>query len=208
MTSRVTIVDYGMANVGSIVNMIKKAGGTADVSSDPAAIAAASRLILPGVGAFDAGMIRLNERGLVEPLRRKALEERVPVLGICLGMQLLSGGSEEGVLPGLGWIDARTRRLDFAGLSTPPRVPHMGWNVVTVRRPNLLLLENLEDPWRFYFVHSYHVVCAREQDVLCTTSYGAPFTSAVASGNIYGVQFHPEKSHAYGMKLLGRFLEL
>jgi glutamine amidotransferase len=206
-TTGIVIVDYGMGNLGSIANMIKKVGGTAKSSADPAEIGQARKLILPGVGAFDAGMTALRDRGLIDVLNRKALEEKVPVLGICLGMQLLSRKSEEGVLPGLGWIPADTRRFQFGGRQSHLRIPHMGWNAVEPRK-DAPLFGSPDGPWRFYFVHSYHVCCSDPADVLSTTPYGSPFTSGVARGNILGVQFHPEKSHAFGMRLFRSFLEL
>lgn len=198
----VTIVDYGTGNLRAIANMIRKVGGDARVSTSPADVAAAPKLILPGVGAFDHGMTQLRERGLLDVLHRKALEDKVPVLGICLGMQLLARRSGEGSLPGLGWIDGEACRFSGDGL----RVPHMGWNDVKVERDNPLL--DGAGPWRFYFVHSYHVVCARSEDVIGTSTYGAPFAAAVGRGNILGVQFHPEKSHAFGIRVLRRFLEI
>jgi len=203
----VVIVDYGMGNLGSIANMIKKVGGTSIISSDPGAVAEARRLILPGVGAFDAAMTRLQERGLIDALSRRVLQDKVPVLGLCLGMQLLGRRSEEGSLPGLGWIDAETRKFSFAQAQGPLRIPHMGWNSVTPRG-NAPLFRDDPGPWRFYFVHSYHVCCADESDVLGTTLYGYSFTSAVARGNIFGMQFHPEKSHAFGMRLLKSFMSI
>jgi glutamine amidotransferase len=201
----VTIVDYGMGNLGSIANMIKKVGGTARISSDPGEIGGARRLILPGVGAFDSGMAQLRDRGLLDVLNRKALHEKVPVLGICLGMQLLTQRSEEGVLQGLGWIPAVTRKFSFPADPGALRIPHMGWNEV-LPQPGAALFGAAEGPWRFYFVHSYFVSCSDPSDVLCTTSYGSPFTSGVARGTILGVQFHPEKSHSYGMRLFRNFL--
>lgn len=202
MTKQVTIVDTGLGNFASIANMIRKAGGEARISEDPRVILDAQRLILPGVGAFDPGMVQLRERGLIGVLNRKALEEKVPVLGICLGMQFLTRGSEEGTLPGLGWIDAETRRF----VPSPPlRIPHMGWNTVTPREDAPLFRGG--GPWRFYFVHSYHVCGVDSSQTLCTTAYGGEFVSGVVRGNIAGVQFHPEKSHDFGMKLVRNFLE-
>lgn len=203
----VTILDYGMGNVGSIANMIRKIGGVATVESSVNALSQALKLILPGVGAFDEGMSRLHKNGLTEILKRKALTERVPILGICLGMQLLTRGSEEGSLPGLGWIDADTRMFRFDAAFGSLRVPHMGWNEVRVQRAHPVLGSG-EEAWRFYFVHSYHVCCDHASDVLGLTDYGPPFVSAVGRDNILGVQFHPEKSHSFGMRLLRRFLEL
>jgi glutamine amidotransferase len=199
------IIDYGMGNLGSIQNMLKYLGYKSVISNDPGTIAAADKLILPGVGAFDNGMENLNSKGLTEILNRRVLDEKVPVLGICLGMQLLSKRSEEGRLPGLGWIDAETIRFSFPEKSGL-RIPHMGWNSVAPRKKNPLIEEMPRDA-HFYFVHSYHVTCRDPSDVLLTTSYGIELTSAVARGNIYGVQFHPEKSHRYGMGVLRNFME-
>lgn len=202
----VTIINYGLGNLGSIENMLRKIGVEAKLASSPEDILAADRLILPGVGAFDEGMRQLAQRGLIEPLRRKVLEQHAPVLGICLGMQLLTEGSAEGSLPGLGFLHARAHRFDFAiqGL----KVPHMGWNTLKVCKPGGLFISPLEQEQRFYFVHSYYVTCDDQEDVLATTEYGVEFVSAFQRGNIYGVQFHPEKSHRFGMSLLRRFAEV
>lgn len=198
----ITIVDYGVGNTGSILNMFKKIGVAAQMTSSAPEISAATKLVLPGVGAFDSGMQKLEETGLVPVLNRMVLEGGVPVLGICLGMQLLSRGSEEGELRGLGWIDAETIRLDAgaAGL----RIPHMGWNELHVVRPHPVLA-GLDQDSRFYFVHSYYVRCRHAANVIGETTYGAPFASAIADRNIVGVQFHPEKSHRFGMQLLRNF---
>lgn len=203
----IVVVDYGMGNLSSIVNMIKKVGGKAMLSRGPDDIENATKLILPGVGSFDHGMDNLNERGYVDILTRKVVEDRVPILGICLGMQLLSGGSEEGrPTPGLGWIDARTIRFRFDAGTTKRKVPHMGWNTVVVARPHPLFPDP-EAHRRFYFVHSYHVVCRDPANVLTTTAYGIEFTSAVVKGNIVGTQFHPEKSLRYGIELMDHFVK-
>lgn len=200
----VTIVDYGMGNLGSIRNMLKRIGVDAVVTGDLESINAAEKLLLPGVGAFDAAMGRINAGGLREVLDRKALEEGTPILGICLGMQLLTRSSEEGELKGLGWIEARTRRF-------PPsrhlKVPHMGWNLVREARPSPLTRDLPEEP-RFYFVHSYFVDVDRAEDSILKTRYGVEFDSAVQRDNIYGAQFHPEKSHKFGMRILQNFAEL
>ncbi len=198
------IVDYGVGNLGSILNMLKKIGVKAAVSSRGAEIAAADKLILPGVGAFDSGMAALDRSGLIPLLSKKVMQEKIPVLGICLGMQLLTRRSAEGKLPGLGWIDGETVKFSFPN-QRELKIPHMGWNGVSVRREDPLFCNMPDDP-RFYFVHSYHVVCKDARDVAATTQYGYDFTSAVAKGNMYGVQFHPEKSHKFGMKLLENFV--
>lgn len=201
------IIDYGVGNLGSIANMLKKVGVRSIVASDEASIASAEKLILPGVGAFDNGMQNLRKRGLVEVLNRQVLEERKPILGLCLGMQLFTLRSEEGNQPGLGWLDATTVRFNFNGVAPAPlKVPHMGWNYVQPERADPLLADLPPEP-RFYFVHSYHLLCSDAHDVLASASYGYPFPAMVAKGNIYGAQFHPEKSHKYGMALLKNFAE-
>lgn len=198
----ITIVDYHMGNLGSILNMLKKIGQPAQVTADPALIAAADKLVLPGVGAFDAGMDNLERSGLVPLLNRRVLEDRVPTLGICLGMQLMTRSSEEGTRAGLGWIDAEALR--FRPADAALKVPHMGWNRVMPARPSPLTDELPDEP-RFYFVHSFYVRCHDRADVLLTTPFGEPFASAFQRGNVWGVQFHPEKSHKFGMALLRNF---
>jgi len=200
----IAIVDYDMGNVASVANMLKRIGGPPSVlTRDPEVLRRAERIILPGVGAFDKGMRNLSAFGLRAPLDEAALERRVPILGICLGMQLLTKSSEEGAEPGLGWIDATTRRFRFPA-DTGLKVPHMGWNYVVAKRPNPLI--NGADRKRFYFVHGYYVECTRPEDVLGTACYGADFVCAIGRENIYGVQFHPEKSHKFGMALLEGFV--
>ena len=200
----ITIVDYGMGNVGSICNMFKRIGTAVEVTCDVDRIAAARKLLLPGVGAFDAAMSRIHECGLRDVLERKALQERIPVLGICLGMQLLTRSSEEGRLPGLGWVNATTRRFP---MSRDLPVPHMGWNLARPGTPSRLT-EGLGAEPRFYFVHSYYVRMEDESKAILTAAYGIPFHAALQDGNIYGAQFHPEKSHRFGMQLLRNFANL
>ncbi len=200
------IVDYGMGNLGSIRNMIRKAGFEASPSSSTADIRHARKLILPGVGAFDAGMTHLNELGLIPILEEKVMRDKVPILGICLGLQLFSKKSEEGVKPGLGWINAETVRFRFENGSGNLRIPHMGWNTVQKNRESQLF-HALPEAARFYFVHSYHVLCGNKDDETLKTRYGYDFTSAIEHENIYGVQFHPEKSHKFGTQVLKNFLE-
>jgi glutamine amidotransferase len=199
----ISIVDYGVVNLGSIRNMLHKLGIEAGLASTPQDLARATKIILPGIGHFDNGMRALSERGLVEPLRAKALAERVPLLGICLGMQLLGAASEEGAQPGMGVVPGRCIRFRF-----PPgssfKVPHMGWNEIIPQRESALLA-GLSTPARFYFTHSFHFVCDEAQDVLATVKHGIEFTACIARGNVMGVQFHPEKSHRFGMALLRNF---
>lgn len=197
----ITIVDYGMGNLGSLRNMFKRIGVACEVTGAPEVVARAGKLLLPGVGAFDAAMRRIAELGLRNVLDAKALEERVPILGVCLGMQLITRGSEEGSLPGLGWIPAEARRFPRApGL----KVPHMGWNVALPSTPGPLTANLPESP-RFYFVHSYYVIVDDPAHATMLTTHGVTFTSALRRDNISGVQFHPEKSHRFGMRLLQNF---
>lgn len=200
----IAIVDYGMGNLGSIQNMFRRIEVPAEVTGDIEVIRRASKILLPGVGAFDSAMSRINESGLREVLDHKALNERVPVLGICLGMQLLTRSSDEGNLPGLGWIAAQTRR--FPTIKSL-KVPHMGWNLVKPRHPHPLV-DGLPADSRFYFVHSYYVTVDDDADSLLQAHYGVDFEAAVAHDNILGAQFHPEKSHKFGMKLLANFARL
>jgi glutamine amidotransferase len=204
----IVIIDYGMGNVGSIENMLKKIG-VSDVltSSSLEDIEKADKLILPGVGAFDNGMENIHKSGILDTLNKKVLTEKIPILGICLGMQLLTRNSEEGQAQGLGWIDAETVKFRFSGEQNL-KVPHMGWNSVTIKQRNCPLSNNLHDDSRYYFVHSYFVRCSNPDNILFETSYGITFTSAVVKNNIYGVQFHPEKSHQYGKGLLRNFANL
>jgi imidazole glycerol-phosphate synthase subunit HisH len=198
----ISIIDYGMGNLGSILNMFKYLKIDAEITGDLEKISKAEKLLLPGVGAFDAAMSRINDSGIRQVLDKKVLEEKTPVLGICLGMQLLTNSSEEGKIPGLGWIEAKTQKFSFN--SGELKVPHIGWNKVIRTQPSKLT-ENFDDEFRFYFVHSYYVLCNKEENVILTTQYGLPFHSAIHRDNIYGTQFHPEKSHKFGMQLLKNF---
>src|SRR5688572_18491288 len=190
------IVDYGLGNPASILNMLKKIGTNAAISSNREDIVRADRLILPGVGAFDEGMRKLAERDLVSVLAARVLEERIPILGICLGLQLFGTGSGEGSQPGLGWMQAHSIRFPPPPAG-PDRVPHMGWNTCQARTRSPLL-DNLDSDSRFYFVHSYHLECHDSRDVAAVTHHGYDFPSVVARGNVFGTQFHPEKSHRFG----------
>jgi glutamine amidotransferase len=205
MPPLITIVDYGMGNLGSIANMLKKVGAQAVISSNIEDIETSRKLILPGIGAFGEGMKNLEQRGLIGVLRRKVINEKTPVLGICLGAQLITRRSQEGELPGLGWIAADTVRFSTSS-NGKLKVPHMGWNHVEVAKDDPLL-QNLPQEPRFYFVHSYHLLCDDTADVLGWTEYGYPFASVVRNRNVYGTQFHPEKSHKYGLQLFRNFVE-
>lgn len=204
------IIDYGMGNTGSILNMLRRIGAEGFIANEPSALRMADKIILPGVGAFDNAVTRLRESGFWSALHEEGLEKRKPILGICLGMQLLTRGSEEGDLAGLGWIPATTVRFRLGGAGQPAlKVPHMGWNEVRVLRDGGLLPDPTEGATpRFYFVHGFHVVCDDDAHVLATAEYGYPFHAAIGVPGVSGVQFHPEKSHAFGMKLMKKFAEI
>jgi len=201
----VIIVDYGMGNIASVANMVRKSSGVAKISNKKTEILKASKLIIPGVGAFDHGVNQLQELDLFSAIQKMG-SEGIPVLGICLGMQLLAKRSEEGTLNGLGLIDAKFKRFSF-GSEFPLRVPHVGWNHVHVEKDNLLIPGDMTEQ-RFYFTHSYHAVCANKNDILATTEYGYSFPAAYCRNKVFGVQFHPEKSHRFGMTLIKKFLEI
>lgn len=201
----VTIIDYHCGNLGSIANMLKKLGYPSEIVTTPQKVTAAEKLILPGVGSFDYGMSKLKELGLLDALNQKVLSERTPVLGICLGAQLMCKSSEEGVLPGLGWVDAQVVKFPTELNGVRYTVPHMGWDHVKASKPSKLF-DGLENA-RFYFVHSYCINCEVQQDILCNNIYGKEYNSAFEKENIIGVQFHPEKSHKYGKQIFKNFLE-
>jgi len=202
----IVIIDYGLGNLASVQNMFKKLG-TKDVviSNDLDIIKKASKLILPGVGSFDTGMINLESSGLLNCLNEKVLVQKTPILGICLGMQLMTKKSEEGIKSGLGWINAETIKFNFPD-DTSFKVPHMGWNYVSIKKENSLIELNTKN--KFYFVHSYYVKCSDTEDIMGTTNYFEEFTCFFNHNNIFGVQFHPEKSLKFGMKLLENFAKL
>ncbi len=206
MSPRIVIVNYSMGNLGSIGNMLHRIGYASMISSDAEAISCADKLLLPGVGHFDRGMEQLAALGLIDVLTRKALEDKTPVLGICLGMQLLGGRSEEGGHRGLGWIDADFVRFRPEDAEYEIKIPQMTWNY-TKQRKSSRLMDGMVDRPRFYFVHGYHAVMKHPEDTLLTTHYGYEYTSAFERENILGVQFHPEKSHKFGMLLLKNFVE-
>ncbi len=200
----IVVVDYGVGNLSSVGNMLRKAGGDVHISQDPAEILSADKLLLPGVGHFDHGMKMLNTSGLREAIDSFALELKRPLLGICLGAQILGNGSEEGDTPGLGWIDMECRKFkEMPGF----RIPHMGWSQIVLEKSSPLF-NMMSDDARFYFVHSYRMHCKDSGDVLATATHGIDFTCAVQRGNIFGTQFHPEKSLRHGLAVMKAFVEL
>ena len=200
------IIDYGLGNLGSIKNMLKIIGEKAIISSDISELDKCNKLILPGVGAFDAGMSKLNETGLAQYIKNVANMDKKPILGICLGMQLLGKRSEEGQLEGLGLIPFESKRFQVQDQNL--KVPHMGWDIVDIKK-DIPFTHNLFDQrQRYYFVHSYHAVCESLDNVMMTCDYGYEFAAAVVKDNTMGVQFHPEKSHSFGMKLLENFVNM
>ena len=202
--SSVLVVDYGAGNLASVANMVRKVRGSPKISSSPDDVRGASRLILPGVGAFDHGIEQLHNLGLFSAIQESAAKG-TPILGICLGMQLLARRSEEGTRSGLELIDAEFKKFEFEPESRL-RVPHVGWNhvKVTSEQPGISLDA---DDLRFYFTHSYYAVCANEDDVIATAEFGHTFACAYRRENTIGVQFHPEKSHRFGMALIASFIE-
>lgn len=202
----ITIINYGLGNIQAFVNLYKRLHIAVTVATTAEEITAATKLILPGVGAFDHAMQRLNNSGMREALDAAVLERKIPVLGICVGMQMLADSSDEGVLPGLGWIPGRVRCFNSLPQLADLPLPHMGWN--DVNPINSALFRGLELDARFYFLHSYFFECQNNIHSIASASYGLEFSCAVASENIYGVQCHPEKSHHYGVMLLKNFAEL
>lgn len=200
----ITIADYGLGNVLAFKNVYKRLGIECRAASTAAGLEGASRIILPGVGAFDHAMALLDASGMRDTLDELVLGRGVPVLGICVGMQILAQSSEEGCARGLGWIAGRVKKFDVAQSRTLMRLPHMGWNDVQPTAASALFA-GLESDARFYFLHSYYFQCDRAEDSLARAEYGAPFSCAIRSGKIYGVQFHPEKSHHWGTRLLRNF---
>ena len=200
-----TIVDYGVGNLASIKNMLKKVGSDAIISSKEEDILNSDKLILPGVGAFDTCAGKLQQSGLLPALNKKVLIGRTPVLGVCVGMQLLMEGSEEGILPGLGWIKGQIIKFKSQLLPAGYKIPHMGWSEVILDKASRLF-DNMHEEPRFYFVHSYHPEVLDSNDALLHATHGYSFVAGLERDNIMGVQFHPEKSHKFGMKLLDNFV--
>lgn len=203
----ITIIDYGLGNIQAFVNVYKRLHIPVTIASTEEDLRSATKLILPGVGAFDHAMERLNASGMRTMLDELVLVRKVPVIGICVGMQMLADSSEEGSLPGLGWVSGRVRHFgSVPGLTKLP-LPHMGWNDIE-SLPGHPLFRGLESEARFYFLHSFYFECAQNVSEAARTEYGLSFSCAVSVGNIYGVQFHPEKSHHFGVELLRNFAEL
>lgn len=203
----ISIIDYGSGNIRAIGNIYDRLRIPYNVASSPELLINASKIILPGVGAFDATMSMLNKSGFINKLEELVLQRQIPILGICVGMQILSEGSEEGNLKGLGWIKGNVRKFNKELLSHKPKTPHLGWNSVKINKASSILnFINPDDG--FYFIHSYYFECFDSKDILAESFYGADFTCAVNKDNIFGVQFHPEKSHQNGITLLKNFAEL
>jgi glutamine amidotransferase len=203
----IAVVDYGLGNVQAVTNIYKKLGISCSIVREPEALRSAEKIILPGVGSFDQAIKRLEISGFRKMLDAVISTQRLPVLGICVGMQMLGCSSEEGILTGLGWIDAVVKRFNFSSAEYSQCVPHMGWNSIKQVQENPLL-KQLDVNSNFYFLHSYYMECQNSNDIIAMTEYGGEFASAVNSKNVYGVQFHPEKSHGFGIQLLKNFAEL
>lgn len=201
----ITIINYGMGNLGSVLNMFKKIGVASKITSELEEIKTANKLLLPGVGSFDKAMQKINSSGIKEVLDQKVLVEETPILGICLGMQLLTNSSEEGVEIGLGYINASAKKFIFKDNNM--KVPHMGWNLVH-KSTKSKLTDGFNQESKFYFVHSYYVKVENQENSILKTNYGLEFDSAIQNKNVYGAQFHPEKSHKFGIRLLDNFSKI
>lgn len=203
----ITIIDYGVGNINAFVNVYKRANIPTKVARNVSDLEDARKLILPGVGAFDHAMGELQSSGMREKLDELVLEKKVPVIGICVGMQMMGNRSDEGQLEGLNWIDGIVKKFDEAKINQITKLPHMGWNDV-VPKESSKLFAGLEHHSIFYFLHSFYFHCKNEENIIATSDYGEKFTCAINLNNMYGIQFHPEKSHHYGEKLLLNFANL
>ena len=203
----ISIIDYGVGNVKAFLNIYKKLGHTSQLATKEEHLDGATKLILPGVGHFDYAMKKFKDSGLYQKANALVLEEKLPVVGICVGMQMMARRSEEGIEPGLGWIQSDVVRFDVTKIKVKPHLPHMGWNDVQVKHPNPLL-SSFPVESKFYFLHSYYMVCDYQEDIVATADYGIEFSCIVNHQNVYGVQCHPDKSHSFGIQLLDNFAKL
>jgi glutamine amidotransferase len=203
----IKIIDYGLGNISAFINVYERLNIPVSVAKNADDLEMATKIILPGVGAFDHAMNKLNNSGMKGILDKLVLDLKVPILGICVGMQILAKDSDEGKLPGLGWVDGSVKKFSFTSINVKIQLPHMGWNTICPTMDNPLLT-HLSNVSRFYFLHSYYFKCSQTDNVIATTEYGTQFTSVLNHNNIYGVQCHPEKSHQWGIQLLKNFAEL
>lgn len=203
----IAILDYGSGNIQAIRNIFKRLNIQCQFASSAEHLEGVSKIILPGVGAFDETMLQLNQSGLREILDHKVLEKKTPILGVCVGMQIMADSSDEGKLPGLGWFPGHVKRFDETKLTHKPKIPHMGWNDIQPVNKHQIF-NNIDTAKGFYFLHSYYFECQNIEDILSTTSYGIDFASSINKDNIFGFQFHPEKSHSNGVNLFQNFADL
>jgi len=203
----ITIINYGSGNIYAIGNIYERLSIPFKIAEHPEDVPGSEKIILPGVGAFDETISMLDKSGFRSVLDKEVLENRIPILGICVGMQILADKSEEGQLPGLGWVKGEVKKFDINLLTEKPKIPHLGWNSIKVIKPNVLF-DSIDEEHGFYFLHSYYFECKSADDTMSTTFYGNNFASSVNHENIYGVQFHPEKSHHNGINFLKNFANL
>lgn len=200
----ITIIDYGSGNINAIANIYEKLRVAYTIAKDPAQVINARKIFLPGVGSFDETISMLDTIGFREVLDKEVLINKVPIIGICVGMQILGESSEEGSLKGLGYIKGKVRKIDSSTITNKPKLPHLGWNSINIEKEHKIL-QNIDPKLGFYFLHSYYFECADESDILTTSIYGKSFASSVTRKNVFGIQFHPEKSHHNGVNLLHNF---
>ena len=203
----ITIIDYGSGNIKAIANIYEKLNVKYTIATKPEDVVGAKKIFLPGVGAFDETISKLDSTGFRKILDLEVLQNKVPIIGICVGMQILAESSEEGTLKGLGYIKGKVKKIDASILQHKPKLPHLGWNTITINKENSLL-KNIDLDLGFYFLHSFYFECQNADDILTTTTYGKEFASSVVHENVYGIQFHPEKSHQNGITLLHNFAKL
>lgn len=203
----ITIIDYGSGNIKAIANIYEKLKVPYTIASIPDQVIGAKKIFLPGVGAFDETITKLDSTGFRKVLDKEVLENKVPIMGICVGMQILADSSEEGICKGLGYIKGKVKKIDANLILQKPKLPHLGWNSIEVLKNNELL-KDIDPVFGFYFLHTYYFECEEQNNILATTNYGATFASAVYRENVFGIQFHPEKSHHNGVKLLHNFAKL